>query len=362
MLYSVYALYASGGDAVMGGMLVMGVTYIIWGFISNRFTARHRPRPARRSEGTKEKSHDQQEIILSLPVAAPACFLRGIGLRRRRRTRPHPRQRPRAPCLSTRQASRSPRASASGTAGGLWRGAVRADRRAGEVAAGDCRSSRSTGCAVHPTRARHAVARGHADLLCTPSNATLAAAQDACRSRCRCSPAAFAPWCATMSPVRCATRSSSSPTQRPRLARLARAELIEQPASPRWRAPSSESWLAAKVASFKLNTATMSVPDYASGIKFLHGTQDRRVPGGTRRGAGRAGRQVAQRTSWYSTARSPTSRWRWRCRAATTTSACWSTRALTAAYNSPEFPTLYVKYFGKLDDAIAHVLRWVTPP
>jgi putrescine:ornithine antiporter len=39
MLYSVYALYASGGSAVMGGMLVLGVTYIFWGFISNRFTA-----------------------------------------------------------------------------------------------------------------------------------------------------------------------------------------------------------------------------------------------------------------------------------------------------------------------------------
>jgi len=39
MAYSVYALYASGVDAVMGGMLVLGVTYIIWGFISNRFTA-----------------------------------------------------------------------------------------------------------------------------------------------------------------------------------------------------------------------------------------------------------------------------------------------------------------------------------
>jgi putrescine:ornithine antiporter len=39
MLYSVYALYDSGGDAVMGGMLVLGVTYIIWGFISNRFTS-----------------------------------------------------------------------------------------------------------------------------------------------------------------------------------------------------------------------------------------------------------------------------------------------------------------------------------
>jgi putrescine:ornithine antiporter len=37
LLYSVYALYASGGSAVMGGMLVLGVTYIIWAFISNRF-------------------------------------------------------------------------------------------------------------------------------------------------------------------------------------------------------------------------------------------------------------------------------------------------------------------------------------
>jgi putrescine:ornithine antiporter len=38
MGYSVFALYASGKDAVMGGMLVLGVTYIIWGFIAPRFT------------------------------------------------------------------------------------------------------------------------------------------------------------------------------------------------------------------------------------------------------------------------------------------------------------------------------------
>jgi putrescine:ornithine antiporter len=37
MLYSVFALYASGKDAVMGGVLVLGVTYIIWGFIAPRF-------------------------------------------------------------------------------------------------------------------------------------------------------------------------------------------------------------------------------------------------------------------------------------------------------------------------------------
>lgn len=39
MLYSVYALWASGKDAVMGGMLVMGIGYVVYGFIAPRFTA-----------------------------------------------------------------------------------------------------------------------------------------------------------------------------------------------------------------------------------------------------------------------------------------------------------------------------------
>jgi putrescine:ornithine antiporter len=39
MLYSVFALYASGKDAVLGGMLVLGVTYIVWGFVAPRFAA-----------------------------------------------------------------------------------------------------------------------------------------------------------------------------------------------------------------------------------------------------------------------------------------------------------------------------------
>jgi putrescine:ornithine antiporter len=39
MVYSVFALYASGADAVLGGMLVLGVAYIIWGFIAPRFGA-----------------------------------------------------------------------------------------------------------------------------------------------------------------------------------------------------------------------------------------------------------------------------------------------------------------------------------
>ena len=49
ILYSVYALYASGKDAVMGGMLVMGLGYLVFGFLAPRFaglTAAVRADPA----------------------------------------------------------------------------------------------------------------------------------------------------------------------------------------------------------------------------------------------------------------------------------------------------------------------------
>ena len=45
MAYSVFALYASGKEAVMGGMLVLGIAYIIWGFIAPRFATRPRVPP-----------------------------------------------------------------------------------------------------------------------------------------------------------------------------------------------------------------------------------------------------------------------------------------------------------------------------
>ncbi|HOM14010.1 MAG TPA: putrescine-ornithine antiporter [Rubrivivax sp.] len=37
LLYSIYALWASGKDAVMGGMLVLAVGYLVWGLIAPRF-------------------------------------------------------------------------------------------------------------------------------------------------------------------------------------------------------------------------------------------------------------------------------------------------------------------------------------
>ncbi len=39
MVYSVYAIFAAGKDAVLGGMIVMGIGYMIYGFIAHRFVA-----------------------------------------------------------------------------------------------------------------------------------------------------------------------------------------------------------------------------------------------------------------------------------------------------------------------------------
>jgi putrescine:ornithine antiporter len=46
MLYSVYAIYASGKDAVMGGTIVLAIVYVVWGFIANRFTGQLEGNPA----------------------------------------------------------------------------------------------------------------------------------------------------------------------------------------------------------------------------------------------------------------------------------------------------------------------------
>jgi putrescine:ornithine antiporter len=39
LVYSIYAIFASGKDAVLGGMIVMGIGYVIFGFIAYRFAS-----------------------------------------------------------------------------------------------------------------------------------------------------------------------------------------------------------------------------------------------------------------------------------------------------------------------------------
>ena len=79
MLYSVYALWASGKDAVMGGMLVMGIGYIVYGFIAPRFVAAPavRPREQRHEApqmhtwlGRPRRAAGGAVCVLALPAAA----------------------------------------------------------------------------------------------------------------------------------------------------------------------------------------------------------------------------------------------------------------------------------------------------
>jgi putrescine:ornithine antiporter len=43
IIYSTYALYASGMEAVMGGMIVMMIGYLLYGFIAKRFVGQEAP-------------------------------------------------------------------------------------------------------------------------------------------------------------------------------------------------------------------------------------------------------------------------------------------------------------------------------
>jgi putrescine:ornithine antiporter len=57
MLYSTYAIFASGTDAVMGGTLVMAIGFIIWGFIAHRFVRPGARRQPPEGPDVKETHH-----------------------------------------------------------------------------------------------------------------------------------------------------------------------------------------------------------------------------------------------------------------------------------------------------------------
>jgi putrescine:ornithine antiporter len=65
MAYSVFALYASGAEAVMGGMLVLGLAYIVWGFIAPRFGA-----PSTATAATTSSADPIEEPPLPAPATA----------------------------------------------------------------------------------------------------------------------------------------------------------------------------------------------------------------------------------------------------------------------------------------------------
>jgi len=75
MAYSVFALYASGAEAVLGGMLVLGVAYIIWGFIAPRFGL-----PAEATAASTRKTPSATVPPTPAPAGAPAHMLAGAAI------------------------------------------------------------------------------------------------------------------------------------------------------------------------------------------------------------------------------------------------------------------------------------------
>jgi ABC-type amino acid transport substrate-binding protein len=119
----------------------------------------------------------------------------------------------------------------------------------------------------------------------------------------------------------------------------------------------SERWLATKVASFKLNTATVSVPDYASGIKFLLerkidvflAERDLVLPVLDENSSAKVAilkRQFTQDPLGLGLPRDDDD------------FRLFVDSVLSATYASPEFPALYSRYFQKYDEVSRTFFSW----
>src|SRR5690349_1343558 len=203
------------------------------------------------------------------------------------------------------------------------------------------------------------VAKGDAALLCTPSNPTLER-----RKTLSYSLPVFA------GGVRAVVRSDApmslrnvleeQPTQRNVWRGSPALNAIEQTRFATVAGTSADKRLADKVRGFKLNTVTVSVPDYASGIKFLMERKidvflaERDVVLAALDDQSRSKVVVLNRQITHEPLALAMPRGDDDFRLQVDS-------ALSSTYNSPEFSALYVKYFHKLDDATRNFFAWVTP-
>jgi putrescine:ornithine antiporter len=160
LLYSLYAIYASGKDAVFGGMIVLGVAYIIWGTIAHRFA------PGAAAPATSRASAGKVAALLLAvglaAVAAPASAATLDTIRESGRIRLG--YRTDAPPLSYREAS----GGAAGYSVALCSEVVEAVKRELGTPALEVEW-----VAVTVEDRFRALAEGRIDLLCGASTATL---------------------------------------------------------------------------------------------------------------------------------------------------------------------------------------------
>jgi ABC-type amino acid transport substrate-binding protein len=123
---------------------------------------------------------------------------------------------------------------------------------------------------------------------------------------------------------------------------------------------SAERWLAKKISSYKLNTATVSVPDHASGIKFLMEDKidvffaNRYVALAAMDEKASKQLMVLDRLLTHEPLALALPRGDDDLRLAVDT-------VLSTTYSSPDFAGLYGKYFGTLDEANGNFFSWMTP-
>jgi len=204
------------------------------------------------------------------------------------------------------------------------------------------------------------LAGGQADLLCTPSNATLAR-----RKTLSFSIPTFA------GGIRAVVRNDITPQVREALELKPRDRpvwrgtpaqgMVEATRFATVAGTSSENWLKQGIKKFKLNTATVSVPDYASGIKFLmedkidvfFGDADVALAAMDEKAMQNLrilNRQITHEPLALAMARGDED---FRLLVDT---------ALSSTYSSSGFAALYGKYFGSLDETTQNFFAWVIPP
>ena len=207
--------------------------------------------------------------------------------------------------------------------------------------------------------AANAVAAGQADVLCTPSNATLAR-----RKTLSFSIPTFA------GGIRAVVRDDVTPQVREAIERNPKQRpvwrgtpaqgMIEATRFATVAGTSSERWLAGAIAKFKLNTATVSVPDYASGIKFLQQNKvdvffaERDVALAAMDDKAGQELEVLNRQLTHEPLALALPRGDEDLRLLVDT-------VLSKTFSAPDFADLYGKYFGKLDDQSGTFYSWVTP-
>jgi polar amino acid transport system substrate-binding protein len=204
------------------------------------------------------------------------------------------------------------------------------------------------------------VMRGDVDVLCTPTVATLGR-----RKALAYSLPTFA------GGVRAVVRSDApstlkdvleaTPAQRNVWRGSPAMSLIKEVRFAAVAGTTSERWLATKVQTFKINAATTSVPDYASGLRFLQeGKYDvffaeRDVVLANLDEASKSKVIILNRQLTHEPLALGLPRGDEDFRLFVDT-------VLSNTYNAADFPALYVKYFGAFDEPSRLFFSWVTPP